>query len=279
MIGLNRTERICKAPRMTALLSLLLILSLYVPAFAQLTQEDPCAEIGSDCRRLTTAEVQALKARFLALEAALPVPDPARWALAAGVDENYTMPFVAELNLGAPMTCNSWPAGCFTENNGISFPYDPVQKSEPAVNKLKETKTEGKSLEEALKELQAAVEAMQAEVGNRIEISADLLPHAYLVDDLDGKCVDVNDPEAVNVEKSATFLSWESSDRTHLTMIFGPRTCKEEETLRVEKPAKVLAPVKSIELQISGPNEAEVTALKKQIDRKAFEALLGSVVK
>jgi hypothetical protein len=118
---------------------------------------------------------------------------------------------------------------------------------------------------------------MQAEIGNRIEVGARLLPHAYLVDNVNGKCVDVSDPEAFNIEKSAAFLSWESSEGTHLTMVFGPRTCREAETLRVEKPAKVFAPVKSIHLEIVGP-KAEVAALKK-INRQAFEALLGPVVK
>jgi hypothetical protein len=67
-------------------------------------------------------------------------------------------------------------------------------------------------------------------------------------------------------------------DIRELYMVFGLRTCKEAETLNVEKPAKAFAPVKSIELQISGP-KAEVDALKKKIDRKAFETLLGEVVK
>ena len=61
-------------------------------------------------------------------------------------------------------------------------------------------------------------------------------------------------------------------------MIFGPRTCKEAETLNIERPAQAFAPVKSIELQITGP-KAEVAALKKKIDRRAFEALRGAVVK
>jgi hypothetical protein len=37
--------------------------------------------------------------------------------------------------------------------------------------------------------------------------------------------------------------------------------------------------VKSITLEISGPNKAEVVALKQKINRKAFEALLGDVMK
>jgi hypothetical protein len=37
--------------------------------------------------------------------------------------------------------------------------------------------------------------------------------------------------------------------------------------------------VKCITLEITGPNRAEVLALKKKIDRKAFEALLGPTMK
>jgi len=70
-----------------------------------------------------------------------------------------------------------------------------------------------------------------------------------------------------------------SGEGTNLTMIFGSRTCKEAETLRVDKPAKTLAPVKCIALEITGPNKAEIAALKKKIDRKAFEALLGPMLK
>jgi len=125
----------------------------------------------------------------------------------------------------------------------------------------------------------AWVEQMQAEVGNRVEVLAKLLPHAYLVDNVDGDCVDVSDPEATSIEKTATFLSWESSEGTLLTLVFGARTCKQAETERAEKPARALAPVKSITLEISGPNTAEIAALKKKIKRKAFESLLGPVMK
>jgi hypothetical protein len=124
----------------------------------------------------------------------------------------------------------------------------------------------------------AWVEQMQAAVGNRIEVLAKLLPHPFLVDNVDGECVDVSDPEATGIEKTPAFLSWESSEGTQLTVVFGPRTCNEAETERVEKPAKVLAPVKSITLEITGPNQAEIAALKK-IDRKTSEALLGPFVK
>jgi hypothetical protein len=61
-------------------------------------------------------------------------------------------------------------------------------------------------------------------------------------------------------------------------MVFGPRTCRKAETVQVETPARNLAPVKAIELVISGPT-AEVAALKKKIDRPAFTMLLGPIGK
>jgi len=60
-------------------------------------------------------------------------------------------------------------------------------------------------------------------------------------------------------------------------MIFGPRTIDEVETINIDKPATRFAPLKSIELIISGPRD-EVTNLKKSIDRRAFTTLLGPVV-
>jgi hypothetical protein len=247
---------------LVVLLCVIVILTLSNPAFAQ---QDPCDGHGSDCRVLTPAEVSALKERLLALRAVLPVPDAARWAPPPGVGEAFTMPFMAELSLGSTMISASWLAGAFTELNEAHFVYDGLVK--PA--------TKPKDAKDPV----ARVEQMQAEVGNRVEVLAKLLPHAHLVDNVDGDCVDVSDPEATAIEKTATFLSWESSEGTRLTMVFGPRTCKEAETERVEKPAKALAPVKSITLEISGPNKAEIAALKKKIDRKAFDALLGPVMK
>jgi hypothetical protein len=247
---------------LAALLCAIVIPTLSRPAFAQ---QDPCSENGPDCRLLTSAEINALKGRLLALRAALPVPDPARWAPAPGVGESFTISFIGELNAGGAMISGSWPAGAFTERNDVHFIYDGLVKS---AAKQKDTK-----------DPLAWVEQMQAEVGNRIDVLAKLLPHAYLVDNIDGKCVDVSDPEATDVEKTPTFLTWMSNEGTKLTMIFEPRTCKEAETLRVDKPAKTLAPVKCITLEITGPNRAEVAALKKKIDRKAFEALLGPVIK
>lgn len=257
---------------MTKFMTTVLFLSLAILALNNLAtaQQDPCFEQGPGCRQMTSAEMKGLKERFLALKAALPVPDPARYALASGVNENYTMPFVAEMNIGGGLlTCISWPAGCFIEKNNVSFPYD----IKAGVQTTKKPKPKD-AAEAAL----AQVQEMFAGVENRIEVLASLLPHQFLVENVNGKCVDVSDPEAVNIEKSSTFLSWESGDGTNLTMVFGPRTCKEEQTLRVEKTAPKLAPVISIELKISGP-KAEVAALKKKIIRPAFEALLGPVVK
>jgi hypothetical protein len=247
---------------MAALFVASVFLTLGSPAFAQ---QDPCSENGPDCRLLTPAEINALKGRLLALRAALPVPDPARWAPPPDVGEAFTMSFIAELDAGGAMISGSWPAGAFTERNDVHFIYDGLVK--PAA-KQKDTK-----------DPLAWVEQMQAETGNRVEVLAKLLPHAYLVDNVDGECVDINDSEPTDVEKSPTFLTWMSNEGTNLKMIFGPRTCKEAETLRADKPARSLAPVKCITLEITGPGRAEVAALKKKIDRKAFEALLGPVMK
>jgi hypothetical protein len=158
------------------------------------------------------------------------------------------------------LTCRSWLSGCFPESpyNTLDFGY---------LLKTKDDKTAGKA-----KDPIAATMAVSAMYENRIEVSVCLLPHSYLADE-------ENNPEAINVEKSATFLSWESGEEyIEMHMIFGPRTYKEEEILIGEKPAKNFATVKSIELLISGP-KAEVAVLKKKINRQAFQALLGAVVK
>jgi len=254
-----------RRPRIRSLAALLCAIVIPILSSSALAQQDPCSENGPDCRLLTAAEINALKGRLLALRAALPVPDPARWAPPPDVGEAFTMSFIAELNAGGAMISGSWPAGAFTERNDVHFLYDGLVK--PAA-KQKDSK-----------DPLAAIEQMQAETGNRIEVLAELLPHAYLVDNVDGECVDINDSEPTDVEKTTTFLTWMSNEGTNLTMIFGPRTCKEAETLRVDKPANTLAPVKCITLKITGPNRAEVAALKKKIDRKAFEALLGPVMK
>jgi len=228
--------------------------------------QNPCAEIGSDCRVMTASEVQAFKARVLSVRAALPVPDTARY-VHNGAIEASTMPFVAEANIpGAVPTCRAWPAGSFPEYpyNTLLFGYDRNTKDEKAAGDQKDPL--------------AATKAMMSVFENRVEVGVELRPHPFLVDVVDGKPVDVSDPEAVDVEKSATFLSWTGNDGTNLYMIFGPRTGKEEETLIREKPASAFAPVVSIEIEITGPKD-EVAALKKKIDRKSFEAMLGPVVK
>ena len=246
------------AMTLAGLSSAIVILTLGSPVFAQ---QNPCAEQGPDCRLLTPTEVSALKARLLAVRAVLPVPDPARWAPPPDVGEAYTMPFIAEVNLGGSMISGSWPAGAFTERNEIDFIFDGLDKS----------KAKAKDAKNPL----AGNEQMQAAFGNRIEVLAKLLPYAYLVDNMDGHCVDVSDPEATEVEKTPTFLSWISNEGTNLTMIFGPRTCREAETERIGKPARNLAPVKCIVLEITGPNKIEIAALKKKVNRQAFEKLLG----
>ncbi len=261
----STAERRRSMRSLAVLLSLLIASAAWVAAWAQI---DPCAEQGPDCRPLTSVEVTALKARLLALRAALPVPDPARWAPPPDVGEAFTLPFVAEANAGAPMICGAYPAGAFTELNDVHFVYDALQESG-------EPPAAAQSEQDPL----AWVQAMQATVGNRIEVLATLRPFPFLVAEIDGKCVDVSDPEATNIEKSATFLCWESSEGTLLTMAFGARSCREADTERAEKPAKTLAPVMAISLEISGPSRDEVAALKKKIDRRAFEALLGPVAK
>lgn len=242
------------------------VVAFVAAASPVLAQQDPCAENGPDCRLLTAAEISALKARLLALQAILPVPDPARFAPPPDLAKAMTLSFVGELEAGGPMISGSWPGGAFTERNSVYAVYDGLVKP-------------GAKPADPNKDPLAAVQQMQAAFGDRVEVLAELLPHAYLVENVDGDCVDISDPEATDVEKTSTFLTWMSSDGTILTMIFGPRTCKEEDTLRVDKPAKNLAPVKCITLEITGPNRAEVLALKKKIDRKAIEALLGPVMK
>ncbi len=248
---------------MTVLNGAIVVLALASPAFAQV---DPCAENGPDCRLLTAAEINALKARLLALQAIMPVPDPARFAPPPDIGTAFTMSFVAELEAGAPMISGSWSGGAFTERSDVHHIYDGVAKAE----------AKAKDANDPL----AAIQQMQAAFGNRVEVLAKLLPHAFLVNvDDNGNCADVTESEATDIEKTPTFLSYMYSEGTCLRMVFGPRTCKEEETLRVGKPAGNLAPVKSITLEITGPNRAEVLALRKKIDRKAFEALLGPVMR
>lgn len=236
--------------------SIITILILFQIAAAQ----NPCSEIGSDCRLMTTGEVKALKERILAVKALLPVPDVNRY-IHNGAAEASTMPFIAESNIpNAALTYRAWPLGSFVEYpyNTLLFGYSKKSVS---------SKTNKKS-----KDVLEATNAMMAEFENQIELSVTLLPYSYLV-------YQDSDPDAINLEKSVNFLSWETGDENiELHMIFGPRTTKESETLILDKPVKNFAPVKAIELIISGP-KAEVAELKKKIDRKTFYVLLGTVVK
>jgi len=126
-------------------------------------------------------------------------------------------------------------------------------------------KADGGKTAEKQKDPVAAAAAVQALFENRIEVIVWLRPHPYLVDEF-------SNPDAVHIEKSATFLSWESGEEfVELRMIFGPRTSREEETLIADRPAQNFAPVKSIELLISGP-KTEVSVLKNKMDRQALQA-------
>ncbi len=248
---------------MARLTGVIIVLALAGPTFAQV---NPCAENGPDCRLLTAAEINAIKARLLALKAVMPVLDPARFALSPDIGTAFSMSFVAELEAGGSMISGSWPGGAFTERNDVHYIYEGTAKPEAKANDANDPL--------------AAIRQMQAALGNRVEILAKLLPHPFLVGvDDNGNCIDVTEYEATNIEKTPTFLSYIHSDGTSLRVIFGPRTCKEKETLRVRKPAANLAPVNCITLEITAPNRIEILALKKKIDRKSFEALLGPLMK
>ncbi len=233
------------------------------PALGADFSADPCAEIGAGCRVMTAVEIKGLAERFRALQALLPAPDPTHYK-PDGAGEASTMPFVAETSLpGAVVTCSSWPAGCFTTLDSLTFGYDATNVG---ANKPQ-------SILEASENMQQYFEA-------KIEVSAWLRPHPYPLEQDGGKCVDVADPDAQRVEENPTFLAWET-DRdggSALTMVFGPRSCKEADLEQLERPGKVLAPIVAIELQITGP-AAEVAALKKRIDRAALARLLGPAVK
>ena len=235
------------------------ILSLLV-LYSSATAQDPCSEIGSDCRQMTAAEAKALQQKLLAIKDLLPVPDADRYAT-DGATEASTMPFIAEAKIpNAILICRSWPAGCFVESpyNSLDFGY---------VKKTADSRIAKKT-----EDLYEASKIIEEEFENRIQVSVWLFPHPYLE-------YEYTMDEAKNVEESATFLSWESGEENvQLHMIFGVRTSQEEQTWMVESPAKNFAPVKSIELNISGP-KAEVTTLQKRINRAALEAQLGAVLK
>ncbi|NTU52008.1 MAG: hypothetical protein HGA94_06185, partial [Candidatus Aminicenantes bacterium] len=136
------------------------VVVVMILAGSALAQQDPCAENGPDCRLLTAAEINALKARLLALKAAMPVPDPVRWAPSSDVGTAFTMSFIGELEAGGAMISGSWPGGAFTERNDVHLPYDGLVK--PAA-KAKDPK-----------DPLAAIEQMQAAIGNRVEVLAKL---------------------------------------------------------------------------------------------------------
>jgi hypothetical protein len=222
-------------------------------------------EVGSDARLLTASEIKAFRDLVLKVKTLLPVPDTSRY-VHNGAAEASTMPFVAEASINSKIAGRSWPLGCFPydDYSTLLFGYDA---------KSTVSKPGGKS-----KNILANTQAMMEALGNRVEIGVRLMPHAYLVPVVNGKMVEVDDPGATNIEKTPNFLSWDANEGTVTTMVFGPRTGKESETLNLDKPAAKFAPLVSIELKITGP-KSEVTALKKKIDRQALAALLGTVVK
>ena len=233
------------------------------------SSQDPCAEIGSDCRVMTAAEKTGFEQRMAALQAALPVPDTEVYARSSLESYVETMPSPAiEMMKQADvaMTCRSWPAGCFPEEASYGFSYS-----------RKEDLAKG---EKKTKDLVELSQMMTSEFANQVQIAAWLRPHPHMVANIDGKCVDVEDPTATAIEQTPTFLSYRTGDEEGATilMIFGPRTCNEDDILTIEKPARQFAPVVSVELDITGPTPV-ITELAKKIDRKAFEALLGPVVK
>jgi hypothetical protein len=246
-----------------ALNTMLLVIMSYSKALGQ----NPCAEIGAGCRVLTSAEVKSFKELVLAVKTLLPVPNAARY-VPDGAIEASTMPFVALTKIqGAVCTGVTWQAGCF-----LDYPYNTLLFGYDAKS------TQGKPATKE-KDPLAAVQAMAAVIESKIEVSVELRPHSYLVNVEDGKALDVPDQDAYNIEKNDQFLSWQTGDdRVAIDMIFGPRTVKEAETLRVDSPSPKFAPLKSITLSIVGPKN-EVAALKKLIDRQKFAALLGPVVK
>ena len=233
------------------------------------SSQDPCSEIGSDCRVMTAAEKKGFEQRMAALRAVLPVPDTEVYAQSSleSYVETMTSPAIEMMKqTDVPMICRSWPAGCFPEEASYGFGYS-----------RKEDLAKG---EKKTKDLVELSQMMTTEFANQVQVAAWLRPHPYMVANIDGKCVDVEDPTASAIEETPTFLSYRTGDEEGGTilMVFGPRTCNEDEIMTVEKPARLLAPVVSVELDLTGPTPV-ITELARKIDRKAFEALLGPVVK
>jgi hypothetical protein len=107
------------------------VIAFTASASPALAQQDPCAESGPDCRLLTAAEISAVKAQLLALQAILPVPDPSRFAPPPDLAKAMILPFVAELEAGGAMISGSWPGGAFTERNDVHSIYDGRAKPAP----------------------------------------------------------------------------------------------------------------------------------------------------
>ncbi|MCK7468521.1 MAG: hypothetical protein MZU91_10770 [Desulfosudis oleivorans] len=192
-----------------ALIGAMVVLSLVGPAFAQ---RDPCAENGPDCRLLTPAEVSALKARFLALEALLPVPDPARWAVPPGLSKAMTMDFVSEFRGRRGHDLRVVAGRGFRRNATASAPCmtawsNPYRKRRiPRIPWRRSSRCRLRS-------------------GTVSKSLAELLPHAYLVDRIGGAARRGHRaPTPPTSRRPPTFLSWMSREGTNLTMIFGPRT-------------------------------------------------------
>lgn len=103
------------------------VLAMSNPASAQ----NPCEEIGADCRVMTPVEVQAFKERGLAVKDALPVTDTARYAYDDAA-ETRTVPVVADAKTpGGVLTCGAQPAGSFPESPQNTIPFGYVLKARP----------------------------------------------------------------------------------------------------------------------------------------------------
>lgn len=245
--------------------AMLLVMLMPLSAWSQ----NPCEEIGSDCRVMTAAERKGFEQRMAALQAALPVPDPNIYTRSSveSFVESMTTPAIEMMKqTESPMICRSWSAGCFPEDASHGFAYSRKQD-------VAKTKEESKDVVDLS-------QRMTREFENQVQVSAWLRPHPYLVANVDGKCVDVEDPTATAIEKTPTFLTYRTGDEQGATMVmvFGPRTCNEDDVLVVDKPAQSLAPVVSVEVDLTGPTTV-ILELAQKIDRQALVALLGPVVR
>jgi hypothetical protein len=231
--------------------------------------QDPCEEIGSDCREMTAAERKGFEERMVALRAALPAPDPEGYTRSSveSFVESMTSPVGGTMNAAqAPLTCRSWAAGCFPEEANLGFTYSRREDLAKADEKTQDPVK--------------LSQQMASEFENQVQVSAWLRPYPFLVANVDGKCVDVEDETATAIEKTASFLTYRTGDEEsgEIHLVVGPRTCKEEDVEPLEQPAKVLAPVVAVEVLITGPTST-IIELAQKIDRKQFASLLGPVVK